>query len=112
MRHSPLSRVPSSAAKQAGDSTRGQHSQSIVPSLPTRATVSQLPTIAYSSRRMSIEIDDHFDVVGLLGERFLPPAERNAPADQAFEPVAVRTHERARGGGVVPAIGVDDAENH
>jgi hypothetical protein len=33
----PLSRLPSSAAKQAGESKRGQHSQSIEPLRPTSA---------------------------------------------------------------------------
>lgn len=43
MRQRPWSGVPSSAAKQAAESNRGQHSQSIEPSRPTRAAVSQSP---------------------------------------------------------------------
>src|SRR5947207_14339041 len=39
----PLSGLPSRAAKTAPESKRGQHSQSIEPSRPTRAAVSQSP---------------------------------------------------------------------
>ena len=39
----PWSSVPSSAAKQAGESKRGRHSQSIEPSLPTSAAVPRSP---------------------------------------------------------------------
>jgi hypothetical protein len=46
MRQKPLSGVPSSAAKQAGESKRGQHSQSIEPLRPTSAAVRQSPTSA------------------------------------------------------------------
>jgi len=41
--HYPLSRVPSSAAKQAPEENVGQHSQSIDPSSETSAAVSQSP---------------------------------------------------------------------
>jgi len=43
MRHEPCRRSPSSAAKQASESNAGQHSQSIEPSRPTSAAVSQSP---------------------------------------------------------------------
>ena len=43
IRQRPLSGVPSSAAKQASESNRGQHSQSIEPSRETSAAVSQSP---------------------------------------------------------------------
>jgi uncharacterized protein YndB with AHSA1/START domain len=46
MSHRPLSGVPSKAAKQAAESKRGQHSQSIEPSRPTKAAVLQSPIIA------------------------------------------------------------------
>jgi hypothetical protein len=46
MSQRPLSAVPSSAAKQAGESKRGQHSQSIQPSRPTKAAVRQSPISA------------------------------------------------------------------
>jgi hypothetical protein len=39
-------RLPSSAAKQAPESKRGQHSQSIEPSRVTKAAVSQSPMMA------------------------------------------------------------------
>ena len=39
----PCLSVPSSAAKQASESNAGQHSQSIDPSRPTSAAVSQSP---------------------------------------------------------------------
>jgi hypothetical protein len=39
----PLSAFPSKAAKQAAESKRGQHSQSIEPSRPTKAVVLQSP---------------------------------------------------------------------
>jgi hypothetical protein len=39
----PCSRFPSSAAKHAGESKRGQHSQSMEPSRPTSAPVWQSP---------------------------------------------------------------------
>ena len=39
----PCSGPPSSAAKHAGESNRGRHSQSMEPSLPTRAADSMLP---------------------------------------------------------------------
>ena len=39
----PCLEVPSNAAKQASESKAGQHSQSIDPSRPTRAAVSQSP---------------------------------------------------------------------
>ena len=39
MSQRPLSGVPSSAAKQAPESNRGRHSQSIDPSMPTSAAV-------------------------------------------------------------------------
>lgn len=42
----PLSAVPSSAAKQAPESKRGTHSQSIDPSRATSAAVRQSPIIA------------------------------------------------------------------
>ena len=42
-RQRPLPASPSSAAKQAGESKRGQHSQSIEPLHPTNAAVSQSP---------------------------------------------------------------------
>ena len=42
----PCSRPPSSAAKQAPESNRGQHSQSIEPARETRAAVSQSPISA------------------------------------------------------------------
>jgi hypothetical protein len=35
--------LPSKAAKQASESNAGQHSQSIEPSRPTKAAVSQSP---------------------------------------------------------------------
>lgn len=41
--HRPCSGVPSKAAKQAPESNRGRHSQSIDPSRPTRAAVWQSP---------------------------------------------------------------------
>ena len=41
--HRPFRWVPSSAAKQASESNAGQHSQSIEPSQPTSAAVSQSP---------------------------------------------------------------------
>ena len=41
--HRPFSGVPSSAAKQAGESKRGRQSQSIEPSRPTKAAVTRLP---------------------------------------------------------------------
>jgi hypothetical protein len=44
--HRPWSGVPSRAAKQAGESNRGRQSQSIDPSVPTRATVWQSPMSA------------------------------------------------------------------
>ena len=46
MRQRPLSGVPTRAAKQAGLSKRGQHSQSIEPSRLTRAALWQSPIIA------------------------------------------------------------------
>jgi hypothetical protein len=46
MRQRPLSGVPTSEAKQAGLSKRGQHSQSIEPSRLTRAALWQSPIIA------------------------------------------------------------------
>jgi hypothetical protein len=46
MRHHPFSRVPRSAAKQAGLSKRGRHNQSIVPSLQTSAAEWQSPISA------------------------------------------------------------------
>jgi hypothetical protein len=42
----PLSASPSSAAKQAAESKRGQHNQSIEPSRPTKAAVLQSPMSA------------------------------------------------------------------
>jgi len=39
----PCFSLPSSAAKQASESNAGQHSQSIDPSRPTNAAVSQSP---------------------------------------------------------------------
>jgi hypothetical protein len=39
----PLWRFPSKAAKQASESNRGQHNQSIEPSRETSAAVSQSP---------------------------------------------------------------------
>jgi hypothetical protein len=42
----PLSRVPRRAAKQASESKRGRHSQSIEPSLPTSAMLCRSATIA------------------------------------------------------------------
>ena len=47
-RHQPAAMLglPSSAAKQAPESNRGQHSQSIEPSRPTSAAVSQSPISA------------------------------------------------------------------
>ena len=39
----PCSGVPSSAAKQAGESKRGRQSQSMEPSVPTSAAVRMLP---------------------------------------------------------------------
>ena len=42
----PFSAVPRSAAKQAGESKRGRHSQSIEPSLPTSAALWQSPISA------------------------------------------------------------------
>jgi hypothetical protein len=42
----PWSDVPSSAAKHASESNRGQQSQSIDPSRPTSAAVSQSPISA------------------------------------------------------------------
>jgi hypothetical protein len=44
--HRPLSVVPSSAAKQAAESKRGQHNQSIEPSRPTKAAALQSPISA------------------------------------------------------------------
>ncbi len=46
MRQRPLSGVPTRAAKQAGLSNRGQHSQSIEPSRLTRAALWQSPIMA------------------------------------------------------------------
>ena len=46
IRQRPLSASPSSAAKQASESKRGQHSQSIEPSRETSAAVSQSPISA------------------------------------------------------------------
>jgi Glycosyl hydrolases family 15 len=43
MSQRPCSGVPSKAAKQASESKRGQHSQSMLPSRPTRAAVSLSP---------------------------------------------------------------------
>jgi len=43
MSQRPLSGVPSNAAKQASESNRGQHSQSIDPSRPTSAALRQSP---------------------------------------------------------------------
>jgi hypothetical protein len=43
MSQRPWSGVPSSAAKQAPESNRGQHSQSIDPPFDTSAAVSQSP---------------------------------------------------------------------
>jgi hypothetical protein len=43
IRQWPCSAVPSSAAKQASESKRGQHSQSIEPLRPTSAAVWQSP---------------------------------------------------------------------
>jgi hypothetical protein len=43
MRQRPCSGPPSSAAKHAPESNRGQHSQSIEASLPISAPVSQSP---------------------------------------------------------------------
>jgi hypothetical protein len=43
MRHRPCLGVPSKAAKQASESNAGQHNQSIEPSRPTSAAVSQSP---------------------------------------------------------------------
>jgi hypothetical protein len=43
MSHRPCSAVPRRAAKQADESKRGQHSQSIEPSRPTRAADLQSP---------------------------------------------------------------------
>jgi len=45
-RQNPLSSVPSSAARQAGESKRGRQSQSTEPSRPTMAAVSWSPTRA------------------------------------------------------------------
>ena len=42
----PCSSEPSNAAKQASESKRGQHSQSIEPSRPTNAAASQSPISA------------------------------------------------------------------
>jgi hypothetical protein len=44
--HRPCSSLPTSAAKHASESKRGQHSQSIEPSQPTSAAVSQSPISA------------------------------------------------------------------
>jgi hypothetical protein len=41
--HLPFRGAPSNAAKQASESNAGQHSQSIDPSRPTKAAVSQSP---------------------------------------------------------------------
>jgi hypothetical protein len=41
--HRPFLWVPSKAVKQASESNTGQHSQSIDPSRPTNAAVSQSP---------------------------------------------------------------------
>jgi hypothetical protein len=41
--HRPFLFVPNKAAKQASESKAGQHSQSIEPSRPTSAAVSQSP---------------------------------------------------------------------
>jgi hypothetical protein len=46
MRQRPLSAEPSNAAKHAGLSNLGQHSQSIEPFRPTRAAVWQSPISA------------------------------------------------------------------
>jgi hypothetical protein len=46
MSQRPLSGVPSSAAKQAAESNRGMHNQSIEPSRPTSAAVCMFPMIA------------------------------------------------------------------
>ena len=46
MSHRPFSLVPRSAAKHAGESKRGQHSQSIEPSRPTKAAALQSPISA------------------------------------------------------------------
>ena len=42
----PFAPSPSSAAKQAGESNRGRHSQSIEPSRPTSAAVCRSPSSA------------------------------------------------------------------
>ncbi len=44
--HRPWSGVPNSAAKQAAESKRGRHSQSIDPSFPTSAAVCMSPISA------------------------------------------------------------------
>ncbi len=49
MRQRPCSGAPSNAAKQAPESNRGKHSQSIEPSNPTSAAVWQSPMSAYCS---------------------------------------------------------------
>jgi hypothetical protein len=46
MSHRPFSDSPSRAAKHAGESNLGQHSQSIEPSRPTMAAALQSPIIA------------------------------------------------------------------
>ena len=46
MRQNPFSGVPSSAEKHAGESKRGQHSQSIEPLRPTSEAVWQSPISA------------------------------------------------------------------
>src|ERR1700733_1008697 len=54
----PCSRPPSSAAKQAAESKRGKHNQSIDPSRPTSAAVWQSPISAYCSMGRGIERSD------------------------------------------------------
>src|SRR3990170_2111915 len=50
----PWCSSPSTAPKVDGESNRGRHSQSMLPSLPTSAAVWQSPMSAYSSMRRAI----------------------------------------------------------
>src|SRR5215468_9431253 len=53
----PLSGDPKRAAKQAAESNRGKHRQSIDPLRPTRAAVALLPMSAWSSISRAIKLD-------------------------------------------------------
>src|SRR3954447_8461669 len=93
----PFCRPPRSAAKQAGESKRGQHSQSIETSRPTSAAEWPSPIRGESS----IFKEQHrLDVVFAFLVSLIPFVQAHAPRDKAIEPRAIGMGERL-GSGVV-----------